>query len=156
MECTKPRVLIKIIYFCQSWPRENLQQYQQTALFFRPLLYLTLHPSHPLSISLSIRVTACIKHGEKKSITWTGIDISSIIVSFWRLTSLLYILGLSSGAESHTYHEGREWRPDLHLFQGFIPMGAWSCDWILLLLLCIKVHSGRTWSTNLKRCQPRC
>ena len=28
MEDTKPRLLIKIIHFCQSWPGENLQQYQ--------------------------------------------------------------------------------------------------------------------------------
>ena len=28
MEDTKPKLLIKIIHFCQSWPGENLQQYQ--------------------------------------------------------------------------------------------------------------------------------
>lgn len=28
MEDRKPRLLIKIIHFCQSWPGENLQQYQ--------------------------------------------------------------------------------------------------------------------------------
>lgn len=63
MEDTKPRLLIKIIHFGQSWPGEKFAAASIDSFFFTSL-------SHPTSIlssfSLSFTATAYISSAERK------------------------------------------------------------------------------------------
>lgn len=110
MEDTKPRLLIKIIHFGQSWPGEKFAAASIDSFFFFSLLYLTLPLSSLLSIFLSFLHSNGIhqQHREKARASPRLSLISPKSFSVWRLTSPPYIFGLSSGTESHNYHEVRD------------------------------------------------
>lgn len=128
MEDTKPRLLIKIIHFCQSWPGGQFPAVSINS-FFSLSSYLNL--LFFLSFSL-FWATACIMHREKEHHLCSHCYLLNHCVSSRRLTSPLYILGLSRGKASHTYHEVKGWLPHCHLFLDFTAKGECRCNWILV------------------------
>lgn len=137
MEDTKPRLLIKIIHFCQSWAGQGkICSGINRRFFFLTLFFLSNPTSISPSIFHSVTATAYIRQRERErararaSPRLSLISPKSFCLFLKADLSAVHFSGAINWDWKSHLSRGKGWLPDCHLFLDSTTMGVCRCDWI--------------------------